>query len=70
MTAWLRRLSPRAEKTIRLFAVCAVATVVGIPAVTLESEALGYAAAGIVLAGILAGPLIARALPSKGNEPR
>ena len=70
MTKWLRRLSPRAEKTIRLFAVCAVAAVVGILAVTLESEALGYTAAGIVLAGILAGPLVARALPPKGNGPR
>ena len=70
MTAFLRRLSPRAEKTIRLVVVCAVATVVGILAVTRGSEALGYAAAGIVLAGIFAGPLVARALTSKGNEPR
>ncbi len=70
MTAFLRRLSPRAEKTIRLVVVCAVATVVGIMAVTRDSEALGYAAVGIVLAGILAGPLVARALTSKGNEPR
>ena len=51
MTAFLRRLSPRAEKTIRLVVVCAVATVVGILAVTLDNVALGYAAAGIVLAG-------------------
>ena len=70
MTAFLRRLSPRAEKTIRLVVVCAVATVVGILAVTRGSEALGYAAAGIVLAGIFAGPLVARALTPKGNEPR
>jgi ABC-type Mn2+/Zn2+ transport system permease subunit len=70
MTAFLRRLSPRAEKTIRLVVVCAVAAVVGILAVTRGSEALGYAAAGIVLAGILAGPLVARALTPKGNGPR
>jgi hypothetical protein len=70
MTAFLRRLSPRAEKTIRLVVVCAVATVVGILAVTLDNVALGYAAAAIVLAGILAGPVVARALTPKGNEPR
>ena len=69
MTAFLRRLSPRAEKTIRLVVVCAVATVVGILAVTLDNVALGYAAAGIVLAGILAGAVVARALTPKGNEP-
>ena len=70
MTAFLRRLSPRGEKTIRLVVVCAVATVVGILAVTRGSEALGYTAAGIVLAGILAGPLVARALTPKENGPR
>ena len=52
----LRRLSPRAEKTIRLVVVCAVAAVLGILAVVNDSEALGYTAVGIVLAGILAGP--------------
>jgi hypothetical protein len=70
MTRFLRRLSPRAEKTIRLVVVCAVATVVGILAVALESEALGYTAAAIVLLGILAGPLVARALTLKENGPR
>ena len=49
---------------------CAVATIVGILAVTLESEALGYTAAGIVLLGILAGPVVARALTPKENGPR
>jgi hypothetical protein len=67
---WVRRLSPRAEKTIRLVSTCAVATVVGILAVTLDSEALGYAAVGIVLAGILAGPLVARALFPPGGGTR
>lgn len=70
MTAFLRRLSPRAEKTIRLVVVCAVAAVVGILAVTLDSVALGYTAAAIVLLGILAGPVVAWALTPKGNEPR
>ncbi len=64
----LRRLSPRAEKTIRLVTVCAVAAVLGIIAVVQDSEALGYAAVGIVLAGILAGPVIARLLlPPEGS---
>ena len=64
----LRRLSPRAEKTIRLVVVCAVAAVLGIIAVARDSEALGYAAVGIVLAGILAGPVLARYLsPPEGN---
>ena len=64
----LRRLSPRAEKTIRLVAVCAVAAVLGIIAVVRDSEALGYAAVGIVIAGILAGPVIARLLtPPEGS---
>lgn len=70
MTGWLRRLSPRAEKTIRLVLVCAIAAVIGILAVATGSEALGYTAAGIVLAGILAGPLVARALVPKGDESR
>ena len=64
----LRRLSPRAEKTIRLVTVCAVAAVLGIIAVARDSEAIGYAAVSIVLAGILAGPLTARLLiPPEGD---
>lgn len=65
-----RQLTPRAEKTIRLFLVCFVAAIVGITAVAIESEALGYASAGIVLAGILAGPLVSRALLPKEDGPR
>jgi len=57
--SWVRRLSPRAEKTIRLVAVCLLAAVFGIVAVALDSEAWGYASAAIVLAGILAGPVVA-----------
>lgn len=60
--SWVRRLSPRAEKTIRLVASCAIAGVLGITAVIIESEALAYVAIGIILAGILAGPLVARIL--------
>ena len=56
---WVRRLSPRAEKTIRLVAVCILAAVLGIIAVALDNEAVGYAAMGLVLAGILAGPVVA-----------
>jgi hypothetical protein len=65
--SWVRRLSPRAEKTIRLVAVCAVAGVLGIIAVAIDSEPLGYAAVGIVLGGILAGPLVARVLFPPGG---
>lgn len=54
-------MSPRAEKTIRLVTACAAATGLGIPAVVLDSEALGYAAVGIIGAAILAGPVIERA---------
>ena len=64
----LRRLSPRAEKTIRLVAVCAIAAVLGIIAVFRDSETLGYVAVGIVLAGILAGTVVARFLiPPEGS---
>lgn len=58
----LRRLSPRAEKTVRLVAASALAAVLGIVAVARNSEAVGYAAVAIVLAGIAAGPLMARYL--------
>jgi len=54
----VRRLSPRAEKTVRLVVVCAVAAILGIVAVALDSEALGYAAMALVLLGILAGPVV------------
>ena len=40
-------------------AVCILAAVLGIIAVALDSEAVGYAAMGLVLAGILAGPVVA-----------
>ncbi len=65
---WVRRLSPRAEKTIRLVAVCLLAAVLGVIAVALDNEAVGFAAIGLVLAGILAGPVIARYLFPPGDE--
>jgi len=70
VSGWLRGLSPRAEKTIRLVVSCAVAAVLGIIAVVTDNEPLGYVAVGIVLAGILAGPLVARVLfrPDGGGE--
>ncbi len=68
--SWIRSLSPRAEKTVRLVVTCAVAAVLGITAVIIESEPLAYVACGIVLAGILAGPVVARLLfPRQGGEP-
>jgi uracil phosphoribosyltransferase len=68
---WLRRLSPRAEKTIRLVVTCVIAAPLGIIAVVNDHETLGFIAVGIVLAGIIAGPVIARILdpgePGKGR---
>ena len=68
---WIRRLSPRAEKTIRLVTTCVIAAPLGIYAVANEDETLGFIAVGIVLAGIIAGPAVARILfpgpPGKGR---
>ena len=69
LPAWVLRLSPRAEKTVRLVSTCIVAAGFGIAAVARDSETLGYVAVGIVLAGILAGPLVARVLfPREGRN--
>ena len=62
-----RGLTPRAEKTIRLVVTCAIAAVLGIIAVVTENEVVGYIAVGIVLLGILAGPLVSRALVGPGR---
>jgi hypothetical protein len=67
--AWVQRLSPRGEKTVRLVTVCALAAILGIVAVALDNEAVGYAAMGLVLAGILAGPLVERHLFRDGKAP-
>lgn len=68
---WLRRLSPRAEKAIRLTTTCVIAAPLGIIAVVNDNETLGFIAVGIVLAGIIAGPAVARILspgePGKGR---
>lgn len=58
----LRHMSARTEKTLRLVAVCLLASAFGIVAVALDSQVWGYIAAGIILAGILIGPLSARLL--------
>ena len=62
MIGWIRRLSPRAEKTIRLVTTCVIAAPLGIYSVANEDETLGFVAVGIVVAGIVAGPAIARSL--------
>ena len=62
MIGWIRRLSPRAEKTIRLVTTCVIAAPLGIYSVANEDEALGFVAVGIVVVGIIAGPVIARVL--------
>lgn len=68
---WLRRLSPRAEKTIRLVTTCVIAAPLGIIAVVNDDETLGFIAVGIVVAGIVAGPVVSRILspgePGKGR---
>lgn len=64
---WIRRLSPRAEKTIRLVVSCVVAAPLGIIAVANDDETLGFIAVGIVLAGILAGPVVSRVLFAGGT---
>lgn len=64
----LRRLSPRAEKSIRLLVTCLIAAPLGIISVAEDNEPLGYVAVGVVLAGIVAGPLAARMLVAGGNE--
>ncbi len=58
----LRHMSARTEKTLRLVGVCLLASAFGIVAVALDSEVWGYIAAGIILAGILVGPVAARLL--------
>lgn len=64
----LRRLSPRAEKTVRLVVACALGSVFGIAGVVRESEPLGYAGAAIVLAAILLGPVVNRLLAAPGRS--
>jgi hypothetical protein len=54
-----RRLSPRAEKAIRLVTASLVAFPFGLLAVIRDSEPFAWTAAGIILAAILAGPFIA-----------
>lgn len=56
------RISPRAEKSIRLLTASLIATVFGIIAVITDNEVLGFVATGIILAAILAGPVITRVM--------
>lgn len=56
------RVSTRVEKTVRLVATCALAAVFGITAVVRDSETWGWIGVGILLVGILVGPLTSRLL--------
>lgn len=56
------RMSARTEKTLRLVAACILGAAFGIVAVIQDSEVWGYVGAGIILAGILAGPIVSRFL--------
>ncbi len=55
-----RRPSARVEKAIRLTTGCIIAAFVGIAAVVLDSEVLGFIAVAIILVAILIGPIVTR----------
>jgi hypothetical protein len=55
-----RKLTPRAEKSIRLAVAGAIAAVPGLIGVATGTVWLGYLAAGIILAAILVGPVSER----------
>lgn len=57
-----RRPSARVEKSVRLTTGSIIAAFVGIAAVILDSEVLGFVAVAIILVTILIGPLVTRAL--------
>ena len=56
------RISARAEKGIRLTVASLVAAGFGITAVATGDETLGFVGIAIILAAILAGPIVTRAL--------
>ena len=56
------RPSARTEKAVRLTSASLVAAVFGIIAVVTDDETLGFVGLGIVLAAILLGPIVTRAL--------
>jgi hypothetical protein len=65
---WIRRLTPRAEKTIRLVVTCVIAAPLGMISVANDNETLGFIAVGVVLGGILAGPAVTRMLFPPGGS--
>jgi len=67
VTAVAARVSARTEKTVRLVAACLLGAVFGIVAVARDSEAWGWIGVGIILAGILVGPLTSRLLTKERN---
>lgn len=56
----VRKLTPRAEKSIRLAVAGAIAAVPGLIGVATDTAWLGYLAAGILLLAILLGPVSER----------
>lgn len=56
------RVSARAEKGIRLTTASVVASGFGIAAIVTDDETLGFVGIAIILAAILAGPIVTRAL--------
>ena len=54
------KLTPRAEKSIRLSVAGALAAIPGLWGVATDTVWLGYLAAGIIVAAILVGPVSER----------
>jgi hypothetical protein len=60
MTPAQHKLSPRAEKSIRLTVAGAICAVPGLWGIATHTVWMGYLAAAIVLAAILVGPISER----------
>ncbi len=59
-TAPRKRMSDRAEKATRLSVAGALCAIPGFIGIVTDTEWLGYVCVGILLAAILAGPVIER----------
>ena len=62
-------MSPRAEKAVRLVTASLIAFVFGLIAVVRDSEPFAWVAVAIILAAILAGPLVAARLTAPRRRP-
>jgi LytS/YehU family sensor histidine kinase len=55
-----RTMSARKQKVILLVSASVACAIPGVIALAIESETLGYVSVGVLLAGILLGPVIDR----------